>query len=140
MVLGCFKPVLTVLLLLALEAERLSALPPAMEGSDIRARHEFPDFLLPGVQVAPQTVPYFGIVQDPVPSGPYLGSLLDCQSFLSLIISWRLPNQILCSFRGKAHTPAISHPLSSSGNKNWKLSSDLKLLDWQPARRCHQPQ
>lgn len=53
------------------------------------------------------------------------------------VITWRLTKQTLCSFGGKTRTSAISHALISSGNKNSKLSSDLKLLAWQPARRCH---
>lgn len=135
---GCFEPVLTVVLLLALKAEKLRALPSAMEGSNIRARHKLPATRCAGVSPDSALLWHHpGSCTKWSISGIIIR--LPVISFTP-VITWRLPNQILCSFRSKAHTSAISHPLSSSGSKNWKLSSDLKLLVWQPARRCHQPQ
>lgn len=115
-----------------------SALPPATEGSNIRKRHKFPAAGCAGG--SPYSAPLWhrpGSCTKRSISGIIVR--LPAISFTP-VITRRLPNQTLCSFRGKAHTFAISHTLSGSGNKNSKLSSDLKLLVWQPARRCHQPQ
>lgn len=56
-------------------------------------------------------------------------------------ITWRLTKRPFAHLEANyILLHAISHTLLDSGNENPKLSSDLKLLAWQPARRCHQPQ
>lgn len=134
---GVFEPVWKAVCLVALMAEKLSALPPATEGADVRTRPKFPAVGCtcgsPGsapLRHCPRSCSKWSV-----------SGIIIRLSFISFtpVITWRLTNQTLCSFGGKTHTSAISHTLIGSGNKNSKLSSDLKLLVWQPARRCHQP-
>lgn len=126
-----------VVILMAFMAEKLSTLLLPMEGADIRTSHKFLAVGCAGDSPGNACLHHCPVscskwsISEVIISLPFI--------FFTAVITWRLTNQNLCSFGGKTHTSAISHILIGSGNKNSKLSSDLKLLVWQLARRCHQP-
>lgn len=124
------------MLLMALGAEKLSALLPAMEGACVRTRHRFPALRCAGGSPGSASLRHrLGSCSKWSISG-----IIIRLPFISFtpFIQCRLTNQTLCLFGSKMHTFAISHALIGSGNKISNLSSDLKLLVWQLARRCHQ--